>query len=311
MKKAPAPAAFLVVTVFLSLFGCTTYRTILSDAKAVLSVESPYCAAGVDARLRITVTSKSGRALDAAMMDPACLRIYLEGGGVLRPATEETEHQRIAAGTHASLSRVVNLEKTLEGLKTQTVEVEWVFEGTKSKKIPLRVYEWDLEDIEAVIETDQGEMVVEFFPRKVPITVKNFVDLILNKFYDNLTFHRVVPDFMIQGGCPNGDGTGDPGYFIQGEFTDIGHERGVISMARTADPDSAGCQFFIMLKDNPELDGLYAAFGRLTSGMDTLDRIAGVPLTAQQYGDEISRPVEAPRIESIRIRRKAESSAKK
>ena len=116
-----------------------------------------------------------------------------------------------------------------------------------------------------------------------PITAANFEKLVKSGFYDGLTFHRVIPGFMIQGGCPNGTGTGGPGWTIKGEFAANGvrnplkHKRGVISMARTMNPDSAGSQFFIMHADAPHLDGQYAAFGYVTEGMDAVDEIAETP----------------------------------
>ena len=119
----------------------------------------------------------------------------------------------------------------------------------------------------------------ELYEDIAPITVGNFVKLAGEGFYDGLKFHRVIPGFMIQGGCPNGTGTGGPGYTIKGEFSsngianDLKHTRGVISMARAMDPDSAGSQFFIMVDDAPYLDGQYAAFGKVTEGMETADQI--------------------------------------
>jgi len=119
----------------------------------------------------------------------------------------------------------------------------------------------------------------ELYEDIAPITVENFVKLAGEGFYDGLKFHRVIPGFMIQGGCPNGTGTGGPGYTIKGEFSsngianDLKHTRGVISMARAMDPDSAGSQFFIMVDDAPYLDGQYAAFGKVTEGMETADQI--------------------------------------
>ncbi len=120
---------------------------------------------------------------------------------------------------------------------------------------------------------------IELFPEIAPNTVKNFISLVNSGFYDGLTFHRVIPGFMVQGGCPQGTGVGGPGYSIKGEFSsnkhsnNLKHERGVISMARTMDPNSAGSQFFIMVQDSPHLDGEYAAFGKVTEGMDEVDRI--------------------------------------
>lgn len=125
-----------------------------------------------------------------------------------------------------------------------------------------------------------GVMKAELYPDIAPKTVENFTKLIKEKFYDGLIFHRVIKGFMIQGGCPQGTGTGGPGYTIVGEFSsngfnnDLKHTRGVLSMARAMDPNSAGSQFFIMHQDAPHLDGQYAAFGKLTDGYDVLDQIA-------------------------------------
>lgn len=133
-----------------------------------------------------------------------------------------------------------------------------------------------------IIEMENGKKIkIELYPDKAPITVSNFEKLAKEGFYDGLTFHRVISGFMIQGGDPEGTGTGGPGYSIKGEFTsngvknDIKHERGVISMARSMHPDSAGSQFFIMHKAAPHLDGDYAAFGKVIDGMETVDEIAG------------------------------------
>lgn len=127
-----------------------------------------------------------------------------------------------------------------------------------------------------------GKMTLELYPEKAPITVKNFTDLAKKGFYNGLIFHRVIAGFMIQGGDPTGTGMGGPGHAIKGEFAangvanDLKHTRGVISMARAYDPNSAGSQFFIMHADAPHLDGQYAAFGKMTDGFETLDEIAGV-----------------------------------
>lgn len=126
------------------------------------------------------------------------------------------------------------------------------------------------------------EIKIELYPKIAPNTVNNFISLAKSGFYDGVTFHRVIPDFMIQGGDPEGSGTGGPDYSIKGEFTSNGfenslkHERGVISMARTQEPDSAGSQFFIMVADAESLDGEYAAFGKVTEGMDVVDKIVNV-----------------------------------
>jgi len=127
-----------------------------------------------------------------------------------------------------------------------------------------------------------GIIKAELYPEIAPNTVNNFIDLSSKGFYDNLKFHRIIKDFMIQGGDPKGDGTGGPGYSIEGEFTSNGfanslkHTKGVLSMARSQDPNSAGSQFFIMTKEAPHLDGEYAAFGKVISGLDVLDKIESV-----------------------------------
>ena len=144
------------------------------------------------------------------------------------------------------------------------------------------------------IEMENGKkIVIELYPETAPKTVENFMSLVKKGFYDGLIFHRVISGFMIQGGCPEGTGMGGPGYQIQGEFQANGfqnplkHERGVISMARAMDPNSAGSQFFIMHQDAPHLDGQYAAFGKVVEGMDVVDEIASV---ATDYSDRPKTP---------------------
>jgi cyclophilin family peptidyl-prolyl cis-trans isomerase len=266
---------------------------------------SPYVSAASEARFELTLKSETGAGLNSAMLDKGCFRIRLEKGEVIAPRSEKIPDQHLTMGNHAAVSRIVDLKDELAGRSTQAMEVWWEYGELKSDPLSERLYEWDLEEIEAVIQTSKGDMIVAFYPRKAPVTVKNFVDLCLDGFYDGLIFHRVVSGFMIQGGCPVGDGTGDPGYNIPGEFNDISHERGVISMARSQDPDSAGCQFFIMHADNPNLDWQYAAFGKMTSGFDTLDRLAGVKVTHQRNSGEASRPIERLEIAKIVISPKA------
>jgi peptidyl-prolyl cis-trans isomerase B (cyclophilin B) len=134
----------------------------------------------------------------------------------------------------------------------------------------------------AVLQTRLGEIEIELFPDKAPGHVKNFLDLARKGFYDGTTFHRVIPGFMIQGGDPNTrdpnasrgqHGTGGPGYTIKAEFNDTSHKRGIVSMARAQDPDSAGSQFFIVVKDSPYLDRNYTAFGQVVRGLDIADKI--------------------------------------
>lgn len=154
----------------------------------------------------------------------------------------------------------------------------------------------------ATIEMENGGVIkVELDPASAPNTVRNFITLANSGYYDGLTFHRVIPGFMIQGGCPQGQGTGGPGYTIEGEFAGNNHEnpilhhRGVISMARSVHPNSAGSQFFIMVDDATHLDGQYAAFGRVIEGMEVVDQVVSVKR------DQNDKPLEEQQIKSITV----------
>lgn len=148
---------------------------------------------------------------------------------------------------------------------------------------------------------DGGSFKAELYPEVAPNTVANFVNLIEQGFYNGLTFHRVIPGFMIQGGDPLGNGTGGPGYQIKGEFSGNGipnalkHARGVLSMARSMMKDSAGSQFFVMHQDSPHLDGQYAAFGSVIEGMDTIDKIAATPTRSDDM------PLEPQKIREVTV----------
>ena len=151
-------------------------------------------------------------------------------------------------------------------------------------------------------EMENGDiMKAELYPEIAPNTVNNFISLVQNGFYDGLIFHRVIRGFMIQGGCPDGTGMGGPGYTIKGEFSqngfanDLRHTEGVLSMARAMHPDSAGSQFFIMHKNSPHLDGAYAAFGKITEGMDIVNKIAE---TATDYSDI---PLEEQKMKKVTV----------
>ena len=152
------------------------------------------------------------------------------------------------------------------------------------------------------IEMGNGDVMKgELYPEIAPKTVENFIKLVEDGFYDGLIFHRVIPGFMIQGGCPEGTGMGGPGWTIEGEFTangfqnDLKHDRGVLSMARAMNPNSAGSQFFIMHKNAPHLDGEYAAFGKITEGMDVVNRIA------EEDTDYNDRPLDEQKIKSMTV----------
>ena len=155
--------------------------------------------------------------------------------------------------------------------------------------------------IVTITMTNGDVMKAELYPEIAPNTVNNFISLVKKGFYDGLIFHRVISGFMIQGGCPDGPGMGGPGYNIRGEFSQNGfnnplkHEAGVLSMARAMHPDSAGSQFFIMHKPAPHLDGSYAAFGKITEGMDVVNKIAE---TDTDYSD---RPLDEQKIQSMTV----------
>jgi peptidyl-prolyl cis-trans isomerase B (cyclophilin B) len=160
----------------------------------------------------------------------------------------------------------------------------------------------DFKNVTATVETSSGTMKFEFFPDKALGHVKNFVQLAEDGFYNGTIFHRVLSGFMIQGGCPKGDGTGGPGHSIKAEFNDVHHDRGVLSMARSADPDSAGSQFFVCHGDAGFLDRQYTAFGRLTEGDDTLEKIASAPVMPGAGGEK-SRPVDPVQVSRVTIQR--------
>lgn len=157
-----------------------------------------------------------------------------------------------------------------------------------------------LSGVTATLETSAGSMTLEFFPDKAPGHVENFVKLAEKGFYDGTVFHRTIPGFMIQGGCPEGSGMGGPGYKIKAEFNDTPHVKGVLSMARSQDPNSAGSQFFICHGEARFLDRQYTAFGRLTAGEDTLDKIASAPTVR---GGENSKPVKPVKVVKVTVQR--------
>lgn len=270
-----------------------------------IEMVSPCPLAGEDVRLRLTLSWTEGAGFAPAMLDASCFRLDLGDGNVITPRKEGLRKSPVDLGGDVTITRTVNVGSLLEVDDCQTVKAWWEFKGLASDKISFGVFAWPLDRVEAVIETELGTMTAEFYPDKAPLTVANFVRLSMEGFYDGLSFHRVVPGFMIQGGCPNGDGTGDPGYSIPAEFNDLAHTRGVLSMARSASPDSAGSQFFVMHEESPALDWKYTGFGKLVSGYETLDKIVAVETTENPYdANEKSRPLKPPKIIKITVRLK-------
>jgi peptidyl-prolyl cis-trans isomerase B (cyclophilin B) len=150
----------------------------------------------------------------------------------------------------------------------------------------------------ATMDTTEGKIVIELLPKVAPGHVNSFVFLAREKYYDDVIFHRVIPGFMIQGGDPEGTGMGGPGYQLKAEFNDIKHVRGVLSAARSQNPNSAGSQFFLMHGEAPHLDGKYTAYGRVKEGLDVVDKIAKTPTGAND------RPENPPKIKTITIEEK-------
>lgn len=160
-------------------------------------------------------------------------------------------------------------------------------QGVKKTKVVTQSHKKRTMQDVAVLDTNLGKIVISFLPEKAPGHVKNFETLAKKGFYNGTKFHRVIPGFMIQGGDPNSkdddrsnDGMGGPGYQIKAEFNDVKHERGIVSMARSSDPNSAGSQFFIMVTKYPSLDGKYTVFGKVVEGMDVVDKIVNLPRDA-------------------------------
>lgn len=183
----------------------------------------------------------------------------------------------------------------LTGCHTDTNEQEENHANLQKEDIPME------NPIVTITMENDKQIVIELYPEIAPNTVNNFISLVQKGFYDGLIFHRVIPGFMIQGGDPDGRGTGGPGYTIKGEFSSNGfennleHDRGVISMARAQHPDSAGSQFFIMVEKAPHLDGEYAAFGKVIEGMEVADEIVS------SDRDMMDKPLEDQRMKKIEV----------
>ena len=199
---------------------------------------------------------------------------------------------------------IVILALILGGCSTNTDKKETQAQAPKKIQV-------EKNPVVTIVMENDKQIKVELYPEVAPNTVLNFISLVQKGFYDGLTFHRVIPGFMIQGGDPEGIGTGGPGYTIRGEFSSNGfknnikHETGVISMARSNNPDSAGSQFFIMVKNAPQLDGEYAAFGKVIEGMETVNEIVNVErdskdkpiheqkmkkVTVETFGEKYDKP---------------------
>ena len=184
--------------------------------------------------------------------------------------------------------------KKNEKLKEELLGIDYNVEGNIAS---LDKYKTN-NPVAALYIKNYGSVVIELYPEIAPNTVNNFISLIKSGFYDNNTFHRLVPGFVLQGGDPDGTGTGGPGYFIKGEFNennfknDLKHSKGIVSMARSQDNDSAGSQFFIMLSNNSYLDGKYAAFGKVIDGFEIIEKIEKKELVADSESGQLNKNLE-------------------
>ncbi|HLU39452.1 MAG TPA: peptidylprolyl isomerase [Planctomycetota bacterium] len=262
---------------------------------------------GSDIRLTLTVDVRADAEVPATLLSG--LQLESKVGDSAGPRIEEPKPGTVALTAGTTVRRTLTVPAARLSLPPVTdlvdVTLSWkdIPSATTVVKVAPDVSQIAVEDLDlgktkVLLLTNYGQMVVRFFPDKAPKHVANFVKLAKERFYDGTRFHRVVKGFMLQGGCPNTKegatgipGTGNPGYTLKAEFNDVKHERGVLSMARSSHPDSAGSQFFIMHGKAPHLDGQYSAFGILESGFDTLDRIAEVRVRPNESG-EPSMPVE-------------------
>lgn len=259
----------------------------LAPADETLAASGQYWVKGAPFSLRVPVTDAWKSCSQLALSIKSKTESFTES--VRKPATKSGVAE-------------IPIDSYLSRCKPGTVEISLIcpsgFPGPLKVQVlkPLEKTDFDkatpeqLEKIHAILVTGEGVMRLEFYPKKAPNTVRNFLKLSAKGFYDGSPFFRVIKDFMIQGGDPTGTGTGGPGYQIKAEFNDLKHEKGVISMARETEPDTAGCQFFIVHGAHvSHLDRQYTAFGKLLDGLETLDKIASAPVATSD--GEASKPL--------------------
>lgn len=279
------------------------------DLSVTLAPDGSFLQAGKPVRVKVTLENK-GRA-SIAVPNGALfgqgLKVKLADGSeraVAETVVPAAAKQPLLLPAGGSATAVVDLAPLLPDLFTSAGKFTIEAEVGAAAAAPLELeLARDWTGWHAVLETEFGEIELEFFQDAAPRTVANFLALAESHFYDGLTFHRIVKGFMVQGGDPKGDGTGNSGKFVPFEKSGIKHERGVISMARQADFNSASCQFFLVHQTAPFLDGNYAAFGRIVRGLDVLDKIADVPCVLNPKGVDRgpSKPKDPVRIAKIRV----------
>ena len=292
------------------LFACALPMAVAQDIPGVRTtlVAESQVVVGADVKLRLTLDIAQEVELPADLLRGVLLDVTVgdQPGESIRDHAEG-ESVKLPAGT--TFSRVIKVPVARVAPSARgslgMVPAAFSWPGIPGANCVVRIApdvsgltvdQLDLDQTKVLLITNFGEMAVAFYPQKAPKTVENFLKLSMQQFYDGTKFHRVIRDFMIQGGDPYTKddamqarwGQGDPGYKIKAEFNDTKHTRGVLSMARTSDPDSAGCQFFVCHATAEHLDNQYTAFGALEAGLDTLDKIANV----QVGGPSRSTPLE-------------------
>lgn len=308
----------LAAALFLSLASTVPCQ---QGLEVKLRAESEFVSATGSAKLSLSVFVKEDTKVPAALLSGLQIKTTVNGkaGPTLRRPASGTI--KLTKGTRLVRPLSIDMNRVLASFKDSgiaRVTFEWIgIEGVSTvvqvapdlKGVDIETF--DLAKTRVTLLTNYGEMELKFYPDKAPNTVKNFIKLAKNGFYDTSGFHRVIPGFMIQGGCPNSKpgaegvaGTGSPGYKIKAEFNDIRHVRGVISMARSSHPDSAGCQFFICHAPASNLDDKYTGFGELVKGHDVLDKIASVACNG-------SKPVEPVRIKKMVVKPVFKKDSKK
>lgn len=261
---------------------------------------------GAPIALQLRIEVREDCKLPATLLSGRDLEVSVNGGKAKPIVTKVSGNVALAGGT--VIERTIKIESSEVGAgeSSEAIDLVFTWSGVASKAAvkqtpdvsQIAIEDLDLAQTRVALVTDHGTMTVRFYPDKAPNHVKNFIKLSKEGFYNGTKFHRIMRGFMIQGGCPNtkegatgAPGTGNPGYTVDAEFNDVKHTRGILSMARSQDPNSAGCQFFVMHGDAPGLDGQYSAFGFLEKGADTLDRIASLPVGPSPRG-EMSVPRE-------------------
>lgn len=298
---AAATTVLVAGTIACSPSGASESTTVVAADAAKVSFEAPVSLVGGQPFLvEISIEAgKNGSQLAPWILTPAAFLV----DGV--PLGTRTDSDLIDLPPGAKLTIEFDL---LPYLEVKSFELDMVSGISKTDPIAVTAYdavpgdtnflELPLDQLDQYVvelRTNRGDMLVEFWPDKAPNHVRNYLDLANSGFYDGLIFHRIIPGFMIQGGCPDGSGMGGGPRRLQAEFNDAKHVRGVLSMARSNDPNSASSQFFVMHQAYPSLDGQYSGFGKLVSGYEVLDLIVNTPR------DRSDRPLQEQRIVDARV----------